>query len=115
MKKFIGATIPFFLFHIVCCGGLLIFLTASGLLLTMKQEGTNKYYLIPALLLSALFIFLYNRHNKACHLKGGKTFSDHLISISLYLIFSMILGFIFMIYIFIPWWIPGYKGGFLLP
>lgn len=115
MKKFIGSTIPFLLFHLVCCGGLLILLTASGILLTVRQEGSNKYFLIPAILIAAVFIWLHHRHGKQCEMRGQKTAGDYVVSIILYAIFSIVLGLIFMIYVFIPWWIPNYKGGFLLP
>lgn len=115
VKKLFGSTIPFLLFHLVCCGGLLILLTTSGILLTVRQEGTNKFFLIPALFIAAVFIWFHHRHNKQCEIKGQKTMGDYIVSIILYAVFSIILGLIFMIYVFIPWWIPGYKGGLLLP
>lgn len=115
MKKFIGSIVPFFLFHLVCCGGLIIFLAASGYLLIASNEGVRRTYLIPSLILGGIFFFLYSKHKKHCDVKENKTFGDHALSIVLYVIFSVIFGIIFMIYVFIPWWIPGYKGGLLLP
>lgn len=115
MKKFIGSVIPFLLFHLFCCGALLIFLTTSGYLLLIRNEGRNKTFLIPILLLGGLFFFLHWYFGKCCEKKDHKTFGDHTILIILYIAFSFLLGIAFMIYVFIPWWIPNYTGGFLLP
>lgn len=115
MKKFIGSVVPFFLFHLICCGALIIFLATSGYLLLIRQEGDKKTYLIPLLLLGALSFFIYNRYSKRCDQKGCKTTGDWMILIVFYIAFSFLFGLAFMIYVFIPWWIPGYKGGLLLP
>ncbi|MCL4387209.1 hypothetical protein M1307_02310 [Patescibacteria group bacterium] len=115
MKKFIGSVIPFFLFHLVCCGALIVFLATSGYLLLIRQEGDKKTFLIPLLLLGGVLFWLHGRYDKRCCERGHKSFADQVVLISLYVAFSMIFGFAFMIYIFIPWWIPGYKGGLLLP
>ncbi len=114
-KKFVGAAIPFLLFHILCCGGLLFLLVSSGYLLILRQEGTNKIFLIPLLLLGGVTFWFYRYYGNCCRKKGYKTFGDHFFTFLLYFFFSFILGMIFMIYVFIPWWIPNYKGGFLLP
>lgn len=115
MKKFFGSTIPFLLFHLVCCGGFIIFLATSGYLLIIRQEGDKKRFLLPLLLLGGLFFFLHHSYNKHCDKKGCKTLEDYFILILFYITFSFLLGLAFMIYVFIPWWIPGYKGGLLLP
>ena len=115
MKKFIGSIVPFFLFHLVCCGGLIIFLATSGYLLLVRQEGDKKIFLLPLLLLGGIFLFLYQYYGRCCEKKGHKNIGDHLLLISFYVVFSIIFGIAFMIYVFIPWWIPGYKGGLLLP
>lgn len=115
MKKFIGSVVPFFLFHLVCCGGLIIFLATSGYLLLVRQEGDKKTYLIPLLVLGGLVFYFHNRYNKRCNAKGCRTWVDWLILAAFYVTFSFIFGLVFMIYVFIPWWIPGYKGGLLLP
>lgn len=115
MKKFIGSVVPFLFFHLICCGGIIIFLATSGYLLLIRQEGDKKIYLIPLLLMGALSFFIYNRYTKHCDRKGCKTILDWLILIAFYTTFSVIFGLAFMIYIFIPWWIPGYRGGLLLP
>lgn len=115
MKKLFGGILPFFIFHLFCCGALLIFLTTSGYLLLISREGQRKTYLIPVLLISAIFLSLYHRHGARCRLKEYKTPADHLMGILLYVGFSFLLGLAFMIYVFIPWWIPNYTGGPLLP
>lgn len=115
MKKVATGIIPFLFMHLMCCGALLFFLISGGYLLLLRQEGSNKIFLIPALLLSGGLFWLYRYHGRCCDKKDRKTFGDHIISYSLYIFFSMILGFIFIIYVFIPWWIPNYKGGILLP
>lgn len=115
MKKFIGSALPFLLFHLVCCGGLIIFLATSGYLLLIRQEGDKKQFLTPLLILGGLFFWLHRRYNTHCRRKGCKTFADYVILIVFYITFSILLGLAFMIYVFIPWWIPGYKGGLLLP
>ena len=115
MKKLLGSTVPFLIFHFFCCGALLFYFTASGYLLLMREEGRNKYFLIPALIMGGLLFYLYHRHGKCCEQKDHKNYQDHFISLLLYIGFSLIIGLAFMIYVFIPWWIPNYKGGFLLP
>lgn len=115
MRKAAGAVIPFLFMHLICCGALLFFLATSGYLLILRQEGSNKIFLIPALLLSGGLLWLYRYHGNCCMKKGNKSYGDNIVRFSLYLFISMILGFIFIIYVFIPWWIPNYKGGILLP
>lgn len=115
MIKFLGSIVPYLIFHVFCCGFLLIFLISSGILLLLSQEGENKTLLLPAILLGIALFWLHGNHGKCCEQKGYKTSTDWLISILLYISFSMIFGLIFMIYLFIPWWIPNYQGGPLLP
>src|SRR3989338_3989178 len=115
MRKFIGTTIPFFFFHLICCGALLIFLTTSGYLLLIREEGRSKTFLIPILLLGGIFFFLHWYFGKCCEKKDYKTWGDHIILLTLYISFSFLIGIAVMIYVFIPWWIPNYKGGFFLP
>lgn len=115
MKKIGGFIIPFFLQHLICCGALLIFLTASGYLLLIREEGRNKTFLIPLLFLGGVFFFLYRYYGKCCEKKDHKTWGDRIILLTLYISFSFLLGIAFTIYVFIPWWIPNYRGGLLLP
>ncbi|MBI4225557.1 hypothetical protein HY612_00415 [Candidatus Roizmanbacteria bacterium] len=115
MKKFIGSVVPFFFFHLVCCGAFLIFLTTSGYLLLIRQEGDKKLFLLPLLIVGGLFFFLHSYWGRCCEKKGHKSFGDYIFLLTLYVVFSFIFGITFMIYVFIPWWIPNYKGGFLLP
>jgi len=115
MKKIFGAFIPFLVFHLFCCGTLLLFLISTGYLFTLRNEGRNKTFLLPILLISGLLFWYYRRHGRCCQNKGYKSFGDNILSILLYFSFSFLLGIAFMIYIFIPWWIPNYKGGMLLP
>lgn len=115
MKKVLGFMIPFTLQHIICCGALLFFLISSGLLLKFSQEGRNRIYLLPALLFVSLLILLYFYYGRCCKRKGHKSVLDHIYLFILYLFISFTVGIIFMIYVFIPSWIPGYQGGPLLP
>ncbi len=115
MKDFLGGIVPFLVFHVFCCGALLIFLTSSGYLLILSREGKQKTFLIPVLLLMSVLFFLYKRHGNSCHIKAFKTPGDHVLTILLYVGFSLPVGIAFMIYVFIPWWIPNYTGGPLLP
>ena len=73
----------------------------------MREEGRNKYFLFPILILGGLFFYLYHRNEKCC--------GNRFLTIVLYIGFSLIFGVAFMVYVFIPWWIPNYKGGYLLP
>ena len=115
MRKAIGAVVPFLFMHLLCCGALLFFLISGGYLLLLRQEGTNKFFIIPALIVVGGIFWLYKYHGKCCQKKGYKSYGDHIIHYSLYILFSIILGIMFIIYIFIPWWIPNYRGGILLP
>ncbi len=115
MRKFIGTTIPFFIFHIICCGALLVFLTTSGYLLLIREEGRNKTFLLPLILLGLVLFLLHWYYGRCCDKKAHKSLGDHTLLTVLYIVFSFAFGVAFMVYVFIPWWIPNYKGGFLLP
>ncbi|KKS98008.1 MAG: hypothetical protein UV73_C0004G0150 [Candidatus Gottesmanbacteria bacterium GW2011_GWA2_43_14] len=115
MRQAVGAVFPFLFIHLICCGMLLFLLVSSGILFMLSQEASNKIFLLPALLLTALLFWQYLHHQHSCTLKGYKTFYDRLRGLTLYLLLSLTAGFIFIIYVFIPWWIPGYRGGILLP
>lgn len=115
IKKFVGSAIPFFFFHLVCCGSLLILLTTSGYLLFIRQEGNRKLLLIPLLLLGIILFFLHSYWGSCCKRKGHTSWKDYVLLTILYIGFSLIFSLAFMIYLFIPWWIPNYRGGFLLP
>jgi len=98
MKHFIGSIIPFLLFHIVCCGGFLIFLTTSGYLLLVRQEGTDKLFLLPLLAISIIFFALYMRKIKQCKMKNHSTMMDK--------------GIIVMVLLL--WFMCSFPGGFLI-
>lgn len=115
MGKLLGSAIPFFLFHLVCCGTLLVFFISSGYLFLLSQEGQRKTLLIPVLLISIILFYLSQRHEKCSRMKGYKTPIDHFLTILLYAGFSLLIGMAFMTYVFIPWWMPNYRGGPLLP
>lgn len=102
-------------FCMLLCGAFLVFLVSSGALLMFSNESRNKTFLIPLLLLAAFLLWLRYYYNKCCVREGSKSFSDHILVLLLYLAFSVLVGFLFVVYIFIPWWIPGYQGGLLLP
>lgn len=103
MIKFLGSIVPFLVFHLFCCGALLGILITTGYLFLLSQEGQNKIFLLPALGLTILFFWFH------------KKVDNRLLNILLYGLFSLVSGLIFIIYIFIPWWIPNYQGGILLP
>lgn len=115
MIKLLGSVVPFLIFHLFCCGALLGMLITTGYLYLFSQEGERKTLFLPTLGLAILFFWLHRHHSKCCEEKGEKTITDHVISVSLYLFFSLLFGLIFIIYFFIPWWIPNYQGGILLP
>lgn len=115
MRKVVAGIIPFLFTHFLCCGALLFFLISSGYLLLLRQEATNKIFLLPALVFGGIIFGLYRYHGKCCQAKGHKSYGDQIVSFMLYVSLSMILGLLFMIYVFLPWWIPNYKGGILLP
>ena len=90
---------------VVMCGAAIGFLVSSGWLLAFADEGQTKTFLIPMLI--GLFILYSARKKYKCRSK--------ILSIILYLSISVLLSAIFMLYIFLPWWLPNYKGGPLLP
>ena len=90
---------------IVMCSVAIGFLVSSGWLLTLADEGRAKIFLIPMLV--GLFIFYFAHKKYKCRSK--------ILGVTLYLSMSVLLSAIFMLYIFIPWWLPNYKGGPLLP
>lgn len=115
MKKVTGLIIPFLVTHILCCGAILYFLWSSGLLVLIAREGRGKTYLFPILIVGLVFFWLHQKHKKTCHLKGRLGRGDQIINLIFFLTFYMTMSLIFIVYIFIPWWIPGYDGGLILP
>lgn len=95
----------FFGFCILMCGTFAGILVSSGWLLLFTNEGQSKVFLIPLLILLAVTYFGYKR-----------TECDHKISHAiLYILMSLVVSALVMLYIFIPWWLPSYEGGPLLP
>lgn len=115
MKKFTPFIIPFFLQHVLTCGVLLFYLVSSGYLLLLRQEADNKIYLLPGLMITGLLFIVFRNVDSNCEKNGHRSLRDYCLLFFLYGIFSILLGIVFMIYIFLPWWLPNYKGGPLLP
>ncbi len=93
----------------------MFYLVSSGYLLIIREEGRKKIFLIPLLLIGGLFFYLNHKYSKHCEFHGDAEPRMRLKKVFTYIIFSLIFGMVFLIYVFIPWWIPGYKGGPLLP
>jgi len=104
-----------FLFCTVMCSALLGVLITSGALLLFANEGRNKTFLIPLVLLFAFFVYAYFENKKTCHQKGFTTFGDKMWGMVVFMLVSLVFSLLFMLYVFIPWWIPNYQGGKLLP
>src|SRR3989338_5966589 len=100
MKKLTGGLIPFFIIHFFCCGALLFLLISSGILLMLRQEATNKLFLLPVVLGSGFIWWIYRRHGRHCELKNGVSIRDNVIQILLYLVLSFLLSLLFIIYVF---------------
>lgn len=115
MRKLSGGILPFLFLHIFCCGALLIFLVSSGTLLFLSREASNRVFLLPALAVTGFLMWISHRHTRHCSRKDKRGFKEDAVTVLLYLSLSVLLSILFLIYIFIPWWIPGYTGGMLLP
>lgn len=115
MKNIWLPVVAFFSTHFLCCGALLAFLITSGYLLAFHHIGVERKFFIPALIISVILFFIYREYNKCFKEVNRKTFFDRIAIFVLYLAFSFSIGIIFMIYFFLPWWLPNYTGGFLLP
>lgn len=90
---------------VVMCGAAIGFLISSGWLLFLADEGQRKIFLLPALIILSALYFIYKKYKH----------KSKILHIVLYLTISVFLSAIFMLYIFIPWWLPDYTGGPLLP
>ena len=112
MKKFIGGLIPFLTIHFICCGSLLVLLISSGYLLKLSNESQNKFLLVPALL---LLIYIWRQLQKDKECGHPRSLGEKLCRLLLIMIIYLITSYLFIVYLFIPWWIPGYEGGALLP
>lgn len=97
------------------CSALLGILIASGGLLLLADEGRQKTLLLPLVFLLGVIFISFRIHKKKCKHKKQVTRADKIISMMLYMSISLLISMVVMIYIFIPWWIPDYHGGFLLP
>ena len=97
------------------CGATIRLLISSGWLIFFADEGRSKTFLIPALIAFAIVIFMYIENKKSCHQKGFSTTTDKMWGIILFMLLSGLITVLFTLYVFIPWWIPNYQGGFLLP
>lgn len=90
---------------IIMCGAAIGFLISSGWLVFLADEGQRKTFLLPLLAILAIFYFIYKKHKHR----------SRILHFSLYFSMSLLLSAVAMLYIFIPWWLPNYKGGPLLP
>ncbi|KKQ29866.1 MAG: hypothetical protein A3H17_01710 [Candidatus Levybacteria bacterium RIFCSPLOWO2_12_FULL_37_14] len=99
----------------VMCGAAIGLLISSGWLLLLSDEGRNKTFLIPALIAFAFVIYAYIENKRTCHQKGFSSTGDKIWGIILFMLLSALITVLFTLYVFIPWWIPNYQGGFLLP
>lgn len=115
MKHFITPVVSFLVTHLICCGALLTLLITSGYLLTIHHIGVEKKFLIPSLLIALVAIYIYFQYKKCCNETGENNFFNRISVLGLYLLVSFIISLTFIVYFFIPWWIPNYQGGFLLP
>lgn len=113
--KVIGGLVPFLATHLLCCGAALYFLWSSGVLLILAREGRNRIFLIPMLGIGVIFFFIHRNHKKACQTEGHYGWGDRIVNFLFFAGFYLMISLAFMIYVFIPWWIPGYEGGLILP
>lgn len=113
--KILGGLVPFLATHLLCCGALLYFLWSSGLLLVLAKEGRNRIFLIPMLVIGVVFFLIHRNHKKACEKEGHFALADKILNFFFFLGFYVMISLAFIIYIFIPWWIPDYEGGLILP
>lgn len=100
---------------VVMCGAFIGVLVASGSLLILANEGKNKTFLIPAIIAFVVSVYAYIENKRTCHRKGFMTTGDRVWGMMTFMFVSIIFSILFTLYVFIPWWIPNYKGGFLLP
>lgn len=114
-KQGLVQTFGFFGWCSLMCSVAIGFLIASGGLLLLANEGRQKTFLIPLLLILGGIIFWYRKNKKHCAQKGCETMGDMMLKMTLYMAISILTSVLFMLYIFIPWWIPGYQGGALQP
>lgn len=119
MKEIIkhGGIQAFFqmIFCTVMCSAFIGVLIASGALLFFANEGRNRIFLIPLLIVFGFSVYAYIENKKTCHQKVFATFGDKMWGMITFMLVSMIFSLLFMLYVFIPWWIPNYQGGPLLP
>lgn len=115
MKKLIASTIPMFFMHILCCGAVLYFLMTSGYLLVIRQEGNSKIWFIPLIVSTVVLVTLITVYRKRTKKDGCCTVTQNVIHFGMSCLVFLLLSILFMVYFFIPWWIPNYRGGFLLP
>ncbi|OGD71929.1 hypothetical protein A2703_00915 [Candidatus Collierbacteria bacterium RIFCSPHIGHO2_01_FULL_50_25] len=115
MKKIVGLVIPFLATHVLCCGALLYFLWSTGLLISIAREGRSRVYFLPIFIIGLVFFWLHRSHKKACHLEGHFRWGDRVVNFLFFLTFYLMMSLVFIVYVFIPWWIPGYDGGLILP
>jgi carbon starvation protein CstA len=97
------------------CGATIGFLISSGWLLLLSNEGRNKTFLIPTLIAFAVVIYAHIENKRTCHQKGFSSTGDKIWGMLLFMFLSGLITILFTLYVFIPWWIPNYQGGFLLP
>lgn len=97
------------------CSAVIGLLISSGWLLLFSNEGRNKTFLIPALIAFVIVIFMYIENKKTCHQKGFSTTADKIWGMILFMFLSILITILFTLYVFIPWWIPNYSGGLILP
>ena len=119
MREFLKQTITQVFAQIgVCaliCGATIGILISSGLLLLVADEGRSRGFLVPLLVALGVTIYIYIMNKKSCHRGGSFTTKNKMLSMMLFMLISGLISLLFTIYLFIPWWIPDYRGELLLP
>lgn len=115
MKRSLSAIVPVTVFHVFCCGGLLLLLASGGWLVVLASEGRSKLALLPLLAVTGASFWLWRRQRGHCAAHPGGSIG-HRIAQELSLMVALLLVAVMVaVYIVIPLWIGDYQGERLLP
>ena len=114
MKKFANLALPTVFIGAFCCGGAILLLASSGWLLVLSTEARERHILLPLILLTIATIWLWRRQAGRCDLPGRTPKKYRYARDGLYLLWLLLIGVILAVYLFVPFWVPGYTGGTIL-
>ena len=113
--KIIGGLVPFLATHLFMLWSVALFSLEFGVTPRYGKRGKKSGISDTNAGRGVVFSLSDGNIKKSCQMEGHYGWGDKIVNFFFFLGFYLMISLAFMIYVFIPWWIPGYEGGLILP